>query len=68
MLHMTSVILGLIKVTTREVLSLTNDYFDFNFGPMLLLRSPTYNRNMLCHDIVNPGVLAMTALHLEPFA
>ena len=66
MLHITSVILRLIKLTTRKVLSMANDYFDFNFSPMLLLRNPNHNRNVLCHNIVCLGVLAMTALHLEP--
>ena len=66
MLYMTSVILGLIKLMTRKVLSIANGYFDFNFSPMLLLRNPNYNRNILCHNIVSLGVLAVTALHLEP--
>ena len=66
MLHITIVILGLIKLTTKKVLSMVNDYFDFNFSPMLLLRNLNHNRNALCHNIVSLGVLAMTALHLEP--
>ena len=66
MLHITSVILRLIKLMTRKVLSTVNDYFDSNFSPMLLLRNPNHNRNILCHNIVSLGVLAITALHLEP--
>ena len=66
MLHVTSIILGLIKLTTRKVLSMDNDYFDFNFSPMLLLRNPNYNRNIFCHNIVSLGVLVMTVLNLEP--
>ena len=66
MLHMTSVILGLIKLTSRKVLSMDNDYFDFNFSLMLLLRNPNYDRNILCHNVVGLSVLAMTSLHLEP--
>ena len=53
MLQMTIVILRLIKLTTRKVFSMANDYLDFDFSPMLLLRNPNHNRNILC------------ALHLE---
>ena len=63
---MSSVILGSIKLTTRKVLSVANDYFDFNFSPILLLNNPNFNRNILCHNIVIIGVLVVTAKHLEP--
>ena len=68
MLNMTSVILRLIKLTTRTFLRMANDYFDFDFDfiPMLLLRNSNHNRNITCHNIVSLGVIVVTALHLEP--
>ena len=68
MLNMTSVILRLIKLTTRTFLRMANDYFDFDFDfiPMFLLMSSNHDRNIICHNIVSLDVIVVTALHLEP--